>query len=80
MERDTYADWEIAHQQEQTREEWLAKLSRRQYLTRGQWWHAFGRCATVPNAEARKFITTQVGRTLYLFDESQLLPAEQEQE
>ena len=72
------APWEEEHQQQQTNEEWLAKLSKRQYLTRGQWWHGYGRRVTVPNADARKIITTQSGRTLYLFDESQLLPQEQD--
>jgi hypothetical protein len=67
-------------QQQQTSEEWLAKLATRQYLTRGQWWHGYGRRVTVPNAEARKTITTQSGRLLYLFDESQLLPLPPEQE
>jgi len=72
------APWEQEHQQQQRsqqeHEAWLAGLSNRQYLTRGQWWHGYGRRVTVPNSEARKTIVTQQGRTLYLFDESQLLP------
>lgn len=72
------APWEEEHQQQQTNEEWLAGLSKRQYLTRGQWFHGRGRRVTVPNADARKTIVTQAGRTLYLFSEDQLLP-EQEQ-
>ena len=31
------------HQQQQSHEEWVAGLSKRQYLTRGQWWHGYGR-------------------------------------
>jgi hypothetical protein len=68
------APWEEEHAQQRTHEEWLAKLAKRQYLTRGQWFRGYGRRVTVSNAEARKVITTQQGRTLYLFDASQLLP------
>jgi hypothetical protein len=71
--------FEEEHQQQQSHEEWLAGLSRRQYLTRGQWWHGYGRRVTVPNVEARKTITTAQGRTLYLFDASQLLPEQEQQ-
>jgi hypothetical protein len=70
--------FEEEHAQQQTNEEWLAKLAKRQYLTRGQWWHGYGRRVTVPNADARKTIVTQSGRTLFLFSADQLLP-EQEQ-
>jgi hypothetical protein len=69
---------EEEHQQQQSHEEWMAGLSKRQYLTRGQWFHGRGRRVMVSNADARKFITTQSGRTLYLFSEDQLLPQEQE--
>ena len=73
------APWEEEHQQQQSHEEWLAGLSKRQYLTRGQWFHGYGSRVTVPNVEARKTIVTKQGRTLFLFSADQLLP-EQEQE
>ena len=56
------APWEEEHQQQQSHEEWLAGLSKRQYLTRGQWFHGYGRRVTVPNVEARKTIVTKQGR------------------
>jgi hypothetical protein len=71
--------FEEEHQQQQSHEEWLAKLAKRQYLTRGQWFRGYGRRVTVPNVEARKTITTAQGRTLYLFDASQLLPEQEQQ-
>jgi hypothetical protein len=73
------APWEEEHQQQQTNEEWLAKLAKRQYLTRGQWWNGYGRRVTVSNADARKVITTQSGRTLFLFSADQLLPEQEQQ-
>ena len=56
------APWEEEHQQQQSHEEWLAGLSKRQYLTRGQWFHGYGRRVTVPNVEARKTIVTKDAR------------------
>jgi hypothetical protein len=75
---DGLTPFEEEHQQ-QSHEEWLAGLAKRQYLTRGQWWHGYGRRVTVPNVEARKTITTQSGRTLYLFSADQLLPEQGQQ-
>jgi hypothetical protein len=75
MQKEQYAPWEVQHAQEQhaqqDREEWLAGLAKRKYLTRGQWFQAFGKRVTVPNTEARETRDTLSGRTLWLFSEDQ---------